>query len=141
VRTKSLVHEGAARFATGTFEGIELVAIAKTFEAIVEQAGSLEAVRKNDLHSGDRVLVTTRNSLYTILVLGDGLYWVWGGWFDRQGVAPQKVAINGCTWGGSAIKHDIVAAPGLRLEFGNTVLTTRIRHVRMIRAEAQFSRN
>ncbi len=39
------------------------------------------------------------------------------------------------TWGGSAIKQDIIAAPGLRLEFGNRVLTTPIRHVRLIRAQ------
>ncbi len=112
-----------------------------TLETLVEQAQSLEEVRKRDLYWGDRVLVTTRNSLYTIWVLGDGRYWVWGGWFDRQGESPQTVSINGCTWGGSAIKHDIIAAPGLRLEFGNRVLTTRIRQVRVIRAQAQQALN
>ncbi len=35
--------------------------------------------------------------------------------------------------GGSVIKHDIVAACGLRLEFGNRVVTSRIRAVRVIR--------
>lgn len=90
---------------------------------------------------GDRVLVMTRNSLYTIWVLGDGRYWVWGGWFDRQGISPQRVAINGCTWGGTAIKHDIVAARGLRLEFGNTVLTTRIEQIRVIRARVESHPN
>lgn len=111
--------------------------VAYTLEAVVEQAESLEEIRKTDLQRGDRVLVTTRNSLYTIWVLDDGLYWVWGGWFDRQGASPQRVNINGCTWGGSAIKPDIVAAPGLHLEFGNRVLTTRIRQARVIRAQAQ----
>jgi hypothetical protein len=48
---------------------------------------------------------------------------------------------NGCTWGGSAIKQDIVAALGLRLEFGNSVRTARIREVRVILAEAQLSFN
>lgn len=115
--------------------------IASTLEAIVEHASSLEEVRKKDLRCGDRVLVTTRNSVYTIWVLGDGRYWVWGGWFDLQGISPQRVGINGCTWGGSAIKHDIVAACGLRLEFGNRVLTTRIRQFCVIRAEAQWSPN
>jgi len=112
-----------------------------TLETLVEQAQSLEEVRKRDLYCGDRVLVTTRNSLYTIWVLGDGRYWVWGGWFDRQRESPQTVSINGCTWGGSAIKQDIIAAPGLRLEFGNQVLTTRIRQVRVIRAQAQQALN
>ncbi|HEX2714771.1 MAG TPA: hypothetical protein VHM88_21490 [Candidatus Acidoferrales bacterium] len=108
-----------------------------SLETLVAQVPSLEEVRKRDLHCGDHVLVNTRNSLYTIWVLSEGQYWVWGGWFDRQGESPQRVRINGCTWGGSAIKQDIVAARGLRLEFGNSVLTTRIRQVRVIRAQAQ----
>ncbi len=115
--------------------------IAHTLETVVKQARSLEAVRKRELRHGDRVLVTTRNSLYTIWVLGDGLYWIWGGWFDRQGLSPQRVAINGCTWGGSAIKQDILAARGLHLEFGNTVLTTQIQQIRVVRAEVQSSPN
>jgi hypothetical protein len=118
-----------------------LAEIAHTLEAAVEEAQSLDEVRKKDLHSGDRVLVTTRNSRYTIWVLGDGLYWIFGGWFDLQGISPQRVAINGCTWGGTAIKSDIVAARGLRLQFGNTVLTTRIREVRVIPAKALPSPN
>jgi hypothetical protein len=117
--------------------GTELTEIAQTLEAAVEEARSLEEVRKSDLRSGDRVLVTTRNSLYTIWALNDGSYWVWGGWFERIGESPHRVTINGCTWGGSAVKQDIVAARGLRLEFGNTVLTTRIRRIRVIRAQAQ----
>ena len=115
--------------------------IAHTLEAAVEEARSLDEVRKKDLRSGDRVLVTTRNSRYTIWVLGDGLYWIFGGLFDLQGISPQRVAIDGCTWGGTAIKSDIVAARGLRLQFGNTVLTTRIREVCVIRAQAQFIPN
>ncbi len=115
--------------------------ITQTLEARVAHAQSLDEVRKTDLRIGDRVLVTTRNSRYTIWVLDDGVYWVWGGWFDREGISPQRVAINGCTWGGSAIKRDIIAAPGLRLEFGNTVLTTRIQQVCVIPAKAQPSAN
>jgi hypothetical protein len=107
----------------------------------VEHARSLEEVRKDELRSGDRVLITTRNSQYTIMVLGDGEYWVWGGWFDRRGISPCRVTINGCTWGGSAIKHDILVARGLFLEFGNRVLTTRIQNVSVIRAEADCSPN
>jgi hypothetical protein len=118
-----------------------LTAITQTLAARVQQARSLEEVRKKDLRAGDRVLVTTRNSLYTIWVLDDGVYRVSGGWFDLQRISPQRMAINGCTWGGSAIKRDILAACGLRLEFGNTVRTTRIREVRVIPAEAQPSLN
>jgi hypothetical protein len=118
-----------------------LIATAETLAARVKQARWLEEVRKKDLHPGDRVLVTTRNSLYTIWVLDEGMYWVSGGWFDLQCISPQRTAINGCTWGGSAIKQDILAARGLRLEFGNSVRTTRIREVRVILAEAQLSLN
>jgi hypothetical protein len=107
---------------------------ANTLGALVENAESLEEVRKSDVQCGDRVVVTTKNSSYTIWVLARDTYWVWGGWFTRKGVAPQLVTINGCTWGGTAIKCDIVAACGLRLEFGNCVLTTPIQQVRVIRA-------
>jgi hypothetical protein len=113
----------------------------QTLAIRVKQAQSLDEIRKKDLHAGDRVLVTTRNSLYKIWVLDEGVYWVSGGWFDLQRISPQRMAISGCTWGGSAIKQDILAACGLCLEFENTVRTTRIREVRVILAEAQPSLN
>jgi hypothetical protein len=90
-------------------------------------------VAKRDLEWGDRVIVTTKNSTYSICYLGDDQYAVSGGWFDRLAESPAQVTINGCTWGGSIIKQDIVAAPGLFLEFGNRVMTTRIRDVQVIR--------
>ena len=110
-----------------------MTAIAQTIATRVEQARSLDEVLKKDLRSGD-LLVTTRNSLYKIWVLDEGVYRVSGGWFELQCIAPQRIGISGCTWGGTAIKQDIIAALGLRLEFGNRVLTTPIRHVRLIRA-------
>jgi hypothetical protein len=106
----------------------------RTLGAIVKNSQSLDGVQKSDLRPGDRVLVETSNSLYTIIVLDELMCWVWGGWFDRQGIAPQRIAINGCTWGGSTIKQDVVAALGLQLEFGNGVVTSPIRGVRLIRA-------
>jgi len=115
--------------------------IGYSLKAIAEHANSVEQVKKRDLRRGDRVLVATQNSIYTIWVLNDCSYWVWGGWFDRIGESPQRVTINGCTWGGTAIKRDVVAGRGLRLEFGNTVLTTRIRHIQTIRAQAHFLPN
>jgi len=105
----------------------------RTLDAIIEQASWPGAVRKSDLSCGDWVVIATKNSVYSICVLGEGLYSVSGGWFDRQGLSPLKTTINGCTWGGSAIRDDIVAAPGLCVEFGNQVMTTRIRQVRVIR--------
>jgi len=112
----------------------------RDLETLVEHAGRLDGIRKSDLQSGDWILVNTLNSLYSIHVLGEGLYCVSGGWFDRKGLAPATLTINGCTWGGRAIKADMVAAPGLCLEFGNDVITTRIRHIRVIRAPAVEAR-
>ena len=48
-------------------------------------------------------------------------------------LSSMAVPINGCTYGGSAIQHDVVAAPGLFLEFGNNVSTTRIQNVSLVR--------
>lgn len=105
----------------------------RTLGAIVDCTERLEAVRRADLALGDQLLVTTRNSIYSIHVLEEGLYLVSGGWFDRRGLSPSKVAINGCTWGGRAIKVDILAASGLHLEFGNDVVTSRILKYQVIR--------
>jgi hypothetical protein len=105
----------------------------RTLGAIVDHTERLRAVHKEDLEIGDQLLVTTRNSTYSIFVLQDGLYSVSGGWFDRQGLSPTNVAINGCTWGGRAIKLDILAAYGLHLEFANQVVTSRILEYEVIR--------
>ena len=105
----------------------------RTLGAIVEHADQLKEVRKAELYLGDWVLVTTENSTYSIHVLEDGLYSISGGWFDRKGLSPLKTTITGCTWGGSAIKIDVVAACGLHLEFGNRVVTSAIRKVDLIR--------
>ncbi len=105
----------------------------RTLDAIVDHIERLEVVRKADLELGDQILVTTRNSTYSIHVLQEDLYSVSGGWFDKQGLSPSKVAINGCTWGGRAIKWDIVAACGLHLEFGNQVVTSRIKGFQVVR--------
>jgi hypothetical protein len=42
--------------------------------------------------------------------------------------------IAGCTWGGTAIHTELAAAQGLFLEFGNRVMTTRIRSFRVVPA-------
>jgi len=100
-----------------------------TLSALVEQSQRLQQIRKGELRVGDRLLVVTCNSVYFVRAMEGDLYLVSGGWFDRKGVSPMKVTIRGCTWGGSAIKLDIVAACGLRLEFGNRVITSPIRKV------------
>ena len=103
---------------------------------LVRQAEHLQGVGKADLSRSDMVLVRTRNSSYTLVSLGDGRYRVTGGWFDKMGVSPATTTVNGCTFGGSAIKTDLVAGRGLFLEFGNHVLTTRIQQIQVIRADA-----
>lgn len=102
-------------------------------DKIVENSARLKLVRKEDLKFGDMVLITTRNSLYSIYVIDTDHYIVSGGWFDRKGLSPVKQSIAGCTWGGNIIKVDTLAACGLRLEFGNRVLTTTIQKVAVIR--------
>ena len=104
-------------------------------EVLALAAGRMAAVRKADLRWGDRVIVTTRNSVYSLLVVEDGTFWVTGGWFDRNSCSPRRVWINGCTFGGSAIWTDVVAAPGLFLEFDNRVTTTRIRETLVLRGD------
>ncbi len=98
----------------------------RTLGTIVKCLGGLRVVRKLDLGMGDRVSVQTRNSTYSIHVLGDDLYSVSGGWFDQHGHSSMRTTITGCAWGGRAIKEDLLAACGLYLEFGNQVVTTRI---------------
>ena len=114
-----------------------MIARVRTVDAILHQMGHFEAIRKGDLHRGDRVLVSTENSLYTIQVQDEGTYSISGGWFDRNGLSPATTSITGCTWGGTAIKRDLVAARGLRLEFGNRVVTSPIRQVRVIRGDVR----
>ena len=110
---------------------------AHSLDKIVESADNLKQVRKADLRFGDLVLITTRNSVYSVRVLDDNLYLVSGGWFDLNGLSPMKIRINGCTWGGSIIKFDIIAACGLHLEFGNRVVTTAIKKICLMRHDNQ----
>ncbi len=117
-----------------------MIARARTVNAMLDRLGLIESLPKAELQCGDCVLVSTENSVYSIRVLEGGTYSISGGWFDRQGLSPATTGIAGCTWGGSAIKRDIVAALGLRLEFGNRVVTSRIREVQVIRGGVSVSR-
>lgn len=104
---------------------------ARTLSTIVDHTRSSDVVLRRDLAWGDRVIVRTRNSVYCLHALGDDTFTVSGGWFDRNpGTGP--VTVNGCTYGGSVIRADVVAGRGLFLEFGNTITTTRIQEVRVV---------
>lgn len=108
--------------------------LANTLTMRIEDAARIRVVRKADFQMGDRLLIETRNSSYEITSLGNGLVRVRGGWFDRKGLGPVTTTISGCTWGGTAIHSDVAAGDGLFLEFGNRVVTTRIRRFRLIPA-------
>jgi hypothetical protein len=105
-----------------------------TIEKLAAASGELPAITRSELREGDWVVVETRNSRYTLCRLEDGSYSVAGGWFDRMGLSPLRLGVNGCTFGGRAIKCDVIAAPGLFLEFDNRVTTTRIQSARVVRA-------
>ncbi|MGA3246381.1 MAG: hypothetical protein ABSE41_17310 [Bacteroidota bacterium] len=102
-------------------------------EAQVRSADQLRQVHKADLHSGDWVIVKSLQSTYRIRVKEDGRYVISGGWFDKKGLPPTELGIAGCTWGGSAIKTDIVAACGLCLEFANRLITSPIQKIILFR--------
>lgn len=96
---------------------------------MVKESGNLHQIKKADLFPGDEIHLQTINSVYVIKVEDDKSYLISGGWFDKMGLSPLKLGINGCTWGGSVIKTDIVAACGLYLEFGNRIVTSRIQKI------------
>lgn len=108
---------------------------AVSIDQLARRAADLKGIRRSDVRRGDWILVQTKNSLYSICSVGDNRFSVSGGWFDRKGISPQEVTIDGCTWGGRAINIDLIAARGLFLGFGNSVVTTRIRDVRLFKDE------
>ena len=109
--------------------------LVRTLAAIAEAAPGIQGIRTNDLCAGDWVIVRTKNSVYSLTALGEGRFTAIGGWFaaDGAGAKGTAVRINGCTWGGHAIATDVVAAPGMCIEFDNGVRTTRVREVQLIR--------
>ncbi|HLB01283.1 MAG TPA: hypothetical protein VJO14_07850 [Bacteroidota bacterium] len=106
-----------------------------SLQAMIVAAERTPKVRRADVKSGDRLLVKTRNSVYTIAVGQGGFCTVSGGWFDRRGKSPMRTTVAGCTWGGSIIKVDLMAAIGLCIEFGNRLITTEARRIILIRRE------
>ena len=101
-------------------------------DELAEAAGDVGGVRRQDLEAGDRVIVSTKNSVYSLTVRVDGSFEVSGGWFARHGEGTTTVEILGCTAGGHALLTDHIASPGLFIEFADGLRTTRIRTVRRI---------
>jgi hypothetical protein len=107
-----------------------------SLDVIVASAARIPQIRRIDVRDGDLLLVKTRNSTYTIHVGAGGTCRVSGGWFDRRGKSPMRTTVTGCTWGGSVIKVDIIAAVGLCIEFGNRLITTEARRIVLLRRES-----
>ena len=105
---------------------------AVALDGLTEAADLVDGVKRRDLDSGDRIIISTKNSVYSLTARADGLFDVSGGWFEREGEGETLVEIRGCTAGGHAIFTDHVAAIGLFMEFADGLRTTRIKSVRRI---------
>ena len=101
----------------------------QSLSKIVKHCADLGMIFKSEVQCGDELVIRTRNSRYTLEALPNGRFRISGGWFDRHCDSPPELTINGCTWGGSIIKQDIVAAIGLCIEFGNRVVTSPVQRV------------
>lgn len=110
----------------------------QSLDRLASAAAVVDGVRAGDLEPGDCLVIRTRNSTYVLRANADGTFDAEGGWFARQDEASAKAGrrVLGCTWGGSALLKGMIAAPGMFLEFDNSVRTTRIREVRHLRAAA-----
>lgn len=104
---------------------------------LAEAAGVVGGVKRGDLETGDRVIVSTRNSVYSLIARTDGAFEASGGWFEREGSGSVTIEVLGCTAGGHALFTGHIAAPGLFMEFADGLRTTRIRTVRRIRRDAR----
>jgi len=104
-------------------------------DELAEAAADFGGVRRRDLDPGDRVIVSTKNSVYSLVACADGSFEVSGGWFAREGGGTVRLDVLGCTAGGHALFTEHIAASGLFLEFSDGLRTTRIRSVRRIVAE------
>jgi hypothetical protein len=107
----------------------------KAIHDLAEAAKVVGGVSRQELKPGDRVIVSTRNSVYSLTARFDGAFDASGGWFERQGTGGVTIEVLGCTAGGHALFTGQIAAPGLFMEFADGLRTTRIRTVRCIRSK------
>ena len=105
-------------------------------DGLTEAADLVDGVKRRDLDPGDRVIISTKNSVYSLTACADGRFTVSGGWFEREGEGAARIEVRGCTAGGHAIFTDHIAAKGLFMEFADGLRTTRIRSVRLIPVSA-----
>ena len=106
-----------------------------SLEVLASHAATVDAVRAGDVQPGDWLIIRTRNSTYALRANHDGTFDATGGWFTGNEQHGVGLRIAGCTMGGSVLLTRILAAPGMFLEFGNRVRTTRICEVRLLRPD------
>lgn len=104
-----------------------------TLNSLIRTSDGFPQLKKADLSPGDWIFIATAKSVYRLHALADGSFEASGGWFDKKGLAPMRIAVSGCTWGGSAIMTRVVAACGLRVEFSNRLITSPVRRIVVIR--------
>jgi hypothetical protein len=102
---------------------------AHELSVLVRNASDANGIRRGELAMGDVLLLYTQNSIYTVRMVAPNRFSVSGGWFDVNDAQGQVTTIVGCTWGGSSIHRDFVASCGMRIEFGNRVLTSILQRV------------
>ena len=59
-------------------------------DGLTEAADLVDGVRRRDLDSGDRVIISTKNSVYSLTARADGSFVVSGGWFEREGEGRDR---------------------------------------------------
>ena len=96
---------------------------------LTQHASVAVGVRRAEVGPGYVLVLYTQNSVYSARCLGNGMFAVSGGWFETEGQPEVLTSIAGCTWGGKCIQQDLVASPGMRVEFGNRVLTSVLKRV------------
>ena len=102
---------------------------AHSLSALTEHAAQASGVRRADMRPGDVIVLYTANSVYRARKLSDGRFAVTGGWFDNHYSSEFVTSISGCTWGGKCINREFVGSCGMRVEFGNRVITSVLQRV------------
>ena len=102
---------------------------------VVNNSDKIKCVTKDGLGQWDYLFVKTQNSTYTIQKIEEKLFSVSGGWFDKKGLSPMNIYIRGCTFGGSILHINMLAACGLCLEFSNNLITSPVSQIIVIKAK------
>jgi hypothetical protein len=108
--------------------------LAPTLDRLSQTVHLFPHVRKDQVHTGDWIIIHTVASTYTLHAVGNGLFDASGGWFDKKGFSPMRIGVSGATWGGSSIMPKVLAACGMRVEFRNRMITSPVKSILVIPA-------